>query len=57
MRNTKNESGQEEFQWFRYWSKHKPVKRGWEVVDDLASCHHGEYAVLLRRKPRKCAKK
>jgi hypothetical protein len=22
---------------------------GWRVIDDLADCHHGEYAVLMRR--------
>jgi hypothetical protein len=32
----------------RYWPWWKKPPDGWEIVDDMANCHHGEHAVILR---------
>ena len=34
---------------FQYWPRHEPVPEGWGIVDDMKSCHHGVYAVLIRK--------
>ena len=36
----------------RYWHKARPIPDGWEVADDMADCHHGEYAIILRQTKR-----
>ena len=32
----------------RYWHKSRPIPAGWELADDLANCHHGEHAIIIR---------
>ena len=34
---------------FCYWRKGVPVPAGWEMADDFAGTHHGEYAILLKK--------
>ena len=33
----------------RYWPKWKPIPEEWELANDLQSCHHGFYSVLIRK--------
>jgi hypothetical protein len=33
----------------RYWHKARPIPPGWELASDLADCHHGEYAIIIRK--------
>ena len=33
----------------RYHPRGKPIPYGWKVVDDFSGCHHGAYAVLIKR--------
>jgi hypothetical protein len=33
----------------KYHPKHKPVPKGWIVVNDMQSTHHGEYSVLIKK--------
>ncbi len=45
--------GPGKFQWLRY-VVHTDVERmmalGWRVVDNMQTCHHGKYAVLMEWK-------
>ena len=32
-----------------YHKKSEPVPEGWETIDDFSGCHHGKYAILIRK--------
>ena len=50
--------GQPFVETYRWWPRTKAIPRGWQIERHAHEVgHHGRYSVLLKRKPRKAARR